>query len=65
MKDVLGLPEAVLMFCDLVVAFDHVYQRFQIIYNIKIDDNRDKINEDIESLYKQATENIEKLKKFY
>ncbi|KAF6071988.1 Anthranilate synthase component I, N terminal region family protein [Candida albicans] len=63
MKDVLGLPEAVLMFCDLVVAFDHVYQRFQIIYNIKIDDNRDKINEDIESLYKQATENIEKVEK--
>ncbi|EMG49019.1 Anthranilate synthase component I [Candida maltosa Xu316] len=58
LKDVLGLPEAVLMFCDLVIAFDHVFQRFQIIYNIKIDDG-----ESLESLYKEATVKIEEVEK--
>lgn len=38
LKDVLQVPEAVLMMCDLIVAFDHVYQRFQIISNVEIND---------------------------
>lgn len=38
LKDVLKVPEAVLMLYDLVVAFDHVYQRFQIINNVHITD---------------------------
>lgn len=37
LKDVLQVPEAVLLMCDLVVAFDHVYQRFQIVCNVEID----------------------------
>lgn len=41
LKDTLQLPEAVLMLCDLIVAFDHVYQRFQIINNIRIDASTD------------------------
>lgn len=36
MEDVLKVPEAVLMMYDLVVAYDHVYQRFQIIRNLHI-----------------------------
>ena len=59
MKDVLGLPEAVLMFCDLVIAFDHVFQRFQIIYNIKIDED----NGSLEELYNQATAKIDEVEK--
>ena len=59
MKDILGLPEAVLMFCDLVIAFDHVYQRFQIIYNIKINEN----NGSLEELYNQATNKIDEVEK--
>lgn len=39
LKDTLKVPEAVLMFCDLIVAFDHVYQRFQIINNIRVESN--------------------------
>ncbi|SCV01283.1 LANO_0F11012g1_1 [Lachancea nothofagi CBS 11611] len=36
LKDVLQLPEACLMLYDTIVAFDHVYQRFQIIHNINL-----------------------------
>lgn len=34
LKDVLQVPEAYLMMCNTIVAFDHVFQRFQIIHNI-------------------------------
>lgn len=54
LKDVLNVPEAVLMLCDLVVAFDHVYQRFQIIYNIHESD-------DISSGYQAAKTAIEEV----
>lgn len=36
LKDSLQLPEAALMLFDLIIAFDNVYQRFQIINNISI-----------------------------
>lgn len=58
LEDVLGLPEAVLMFCDLVVAFDHVYQRFQIIYNIKVDQSHD-----LEEEYKRGVSKIDEIEK--
>lgn len=38
LKDTLQVPEAVLMLCDTIVAYDHVYQRFQIIHNVEISD---------------------------
>lgn len=41
LHDTLKLPESVLMLCDLIVAFDHVYQRFQIVNNIHIDSKTD------------------------
>lgn len=40
LKDVLEVPEAVLMLCDLILAFDNVYQRFQIINNIDLSDGK-------------------------
>lgn len=61
LKDTLKLPEAVLMFCDSVVAFDHVYQRFQIISNVSIENLLDNYNqamkeiEQIESILKDQT----------
>ncbi|SCU95094.1 LAME_0F10682g1_1 [Lachancea meyersii CBS 8951] len=36
LKDVLQLPESCLMLYDTIIAFDHVYQRFQIIHNINL-----------------------------
>ncbi|KAI3404818.2 TRP2 [Candida oxycetoniae] len=58
LKDVLELPEAVFMFCDLVVAFDHVFQRFQIIYNIQVEGK-----DDLEAAYKKGSIEIEKIEK--
>ncbi|EDK42021.1 anthranilate synthase component I [Lodderomyces elongisporus NRRL YB-4239] len=50
------------MFCDLVVAFDHVYQRFQIICNIHIDDgDDDALN--LEKAYKQGAEAIAEIER--
>ena len=59
LKDVLQLPEAVLMFCDLVIAFDHVYQRFQIIYNVEYSEE----NNDLRKNYQVAIDEIDKIEK--
>ncbi|CCH42025.1 anthranilate synthase component I [Wickerhamomyces ciferrii] len=60
LKDVLKLPEASLMLCDIIIAFDNVFQRFQVINNISIDINDDDatINEKYE-LAKKAINEIE------
>ncbi|WPK24845.1 hypothetical protein PUMCH_002140 [Australozyma saopauloensis] len=58
LKDVLQVPEAVLMLCDLIVAYDHVFQRFQIINNVKIDGEGD-----IKSAYENACEEIRVIEK--
>lgn len=47
LKDILKVPEAVLMLCDTIVAFDHVYQRFQIIHNVNIE-AEDEVDSKIE-----------------
>lgn len=52
LKDVLKVPEAYLMLCDTIIAFDYVFQRFQIIHNI----NTNEIT--LEEGYKQATKII-------
>ncbi|CDO95003.1 unnamed protein product [Kluyveromyces dobzhanskii CBS 2104] len=36
LKDVLQLPESALMLYDTMIAFDHVFQRFQIMTNINV-----------------------------
>lgn len=56
LKDVLEVPEAVLMLCDLIVAYDHVYQRFQIINNLHIDESSN-----IEKAYKEGVADIDRI----
>lgn len=41
LHDSLQVPEAVLMMCDLIVAYDHVFQRFQIINNVHVSETTD------------------------
>lgn len=53
LKDVLQVPEAVLMLCDLIVAYDHVFQRFQIINNVRLDGKTD-----VKTAYDAACEEI-------
>ena len=52
LKDVLKVPEAYLMLCDTIIAYDYVFQRFQIIHNI----NTKKTT--LEEGHKQAPEII-------
>ncbi|CAI4060201.1 hypothetical protein N7582_001561 [Saccharomyces uvarum] len=52
LKDVLKLPEAYLMLCDTIIAFDNVFQRFQIIHNINTNETS------LEEGYKVAVEII-------
>ncbi|CUS21562.1 LAQU0S03e05402g1_1 [Lachancea quebecensis] len=49
LKNVLQLPEACLMLYDTIIAFDHVYQRFQIIHNIDL-----RTAESLEEAYEKA-----------
>lgn len=39
--DTLGLPEAALMLFDTVIAFDHVFQKIQLIHNVHLPTSSD------------------------
>ncbi|KAM9935335.1 hypothetical protein OXX80_005092 [Metschnikowia pulcherrima] len=54
LKDTLQVPEAVLMMCDLIIAYDHVFQRFQIINNLHVDCD----SKDIDAAYEKAAAEI-------
>lgn len=61
LKDVLKVPEAYLMMCDTIVAFDHVFQRFQIIHNINtretsLEDGYEAAVEVIKDIVKRLTD---------
>lgn len=56
MKDVLQVPESALMLYDTIVAFDHVFQRFQIITNINV-----KTVSSLEQGYEDASEIIKRI----
>lgn len=60
LKDVLKLPESFLMLFDLIVAYDNVFQRFQIINNIHVDRDVDT-EESVRQKYKLAMAEIEKV----
>ncbi|CEP60278.1 anthranilate synthase TRP2 LALA0_S01e07052g [Lachancea lanzarotensis] len=61
LKDVLGLPESCLMFFDTIIAFDHVYQRFQIIHNINLQsvDSLEKGYQEAEKIIKDVVTVLE------
>lgn len=59
MKDPINLPEAALMLYDTILAFDHVYQKIQIIHNIKLPEWKEgttqkEYDTTIENAYEQA-----------
>ncbi|QHS72879.1 anthranilate synthase TRP2 [Saccharomyces paradoxus] len=59
LKDVLKLPEAYLMLCDTIIAFDNVFQRFQIIHNINT--NETSLEEGYEAAAQIITDIVLKL----
>jgi anthranilate synthase component 1 len=52
--DTLGLPEALFMFVDTMLVFDHVTHKIKILSHVHLDGN-------IDEEYKKATEKIENL----
>jgi anthranilate synthase component I len=52
--DPLGLPEAIFLFTDSLLVFDHLHHRIKIVGHVRVDG-------DIESSYRQATWRIEEL----
>ncbi|CDK25503.1 unnamed protein product [Kuraishia capsulata CBS 1993] len=61
LKDVLQLPEAFLMLFDTIVAFDNVYQRFQVISNVAVKSTDTK--QDIQMKYLKAAKEIDQFHK--
>lgn len=63
LKDVLQLPESFLMLCDTIVAFDNVFQRFQIIHNINtneisLDEGFEQAKTIISNIVTKLTDNV-------
>ncbi|GMG56010.1 unnamed protein product [Ambrosiozyma monospora] len=61
LKDVLKLPEAALMLYDLIVAFDQVFNRFQVINNIKVEPEDTK--QELQLKYLKASKEINEVAK--
>jgi anthranilate synthase component 1 len=52
--DVLGIPEALFLFCDSMVVFDHIHHTIKVVAHCRIDG-------DIESSYRQAAFQIDEI----
>ena len=59
-KDPINLPEAALMLFDTVIAFDHVFQKIQIIHNIHLPTSSDPEGTR-EARYQEGIETINKI----
>ena len=53
-NDVLGLPEAIFLFIDTLLVFDHLQHKIKVVSHFRLDG-------DIESAYRQATVRIQEL----
>ena len=53
--DTLGLPEAIFMFADTLLVFDHIKHSIKVVSHVRMDEG------DLASAYRRATEKIDKL----
>ena len=53
-SDVLGIPEAIFLFCDSMVVFDHIHHTIKVIAHCRLDG-------DIDSSYRQAAFQIDEI----
>ncbi|KAJ2789997.1 anthranilate synthase component 1, partial [Coemansia helicoidea] len=56
LADPIGVPESVFLYCDTVVAFDHVYKVLKVITHIRVPEGASR--DDIARLYSEATATI-------
>ena len=53
-KDELGIPEAVFLFCDSMVVFDHIHHTIKVVAHCRLDG-------DIDSAFRQAAYQIDEI----
>ncbi|KAJ2683914.1 anthranilate synthase component 1 [Coemansia spiralis] len=58
LPDPIGVPESIFLYCDSVVAFDHLYKQLKVITHIRVPD--DVTKEALAELYDDATKAIRK-----
>ncbi|XBW37903.1 hypothetical protein QEN19_003483 [Hanseniaspora menglaensis] len=58
-KNTLNLPESAMMMFDEIVAFDHVFQRFQVIANMKLSTKELKDDALIKAKYDETSAKIQ------
>ncbi|KAJ1727734.1 anthranilate synthase component 1, partial [Coemansia biformis] len=56
LPDPIGVPESIFLYCDSVVAFDHVYKLLKVITHIRVPEGAGR--DDIARLYGEATAQI-------
>lgn len=67
LKDVLGIPESVFMFCDSIVVFDHIYQTIKAVSHVYLPSSSSsstssKTNaEQVALLYREAATKVDAL----
>ncbi|KAJ3288369.1 bifunctional tryptophan synthase trp1 [Borealophlyctis nickersoniae] len=57
LKDPIGIPDAVLMFCDTIVIFDHLHHIMRVVSHFRVD-NTDGREHEIEAEYARVTAEI-------
>jgi len=68
LKDPVGVPESVFLYCDSIIIFDHIYQNIKFVSHVYLPDSTSEASssrtpEIIARLYKEAGEKIMNLSK--
>lgn len=66
LKDPIGIPESVFLYCDSIIIFDHIYQSIKFVSHVYLPDASPDAaahtSESIAKLYQQAGKKIEMMK---
>lgn len=69
LKDPVGIPESVFLYCDSIIIFDHIYQSIKFVSHVYLPDtikestSYSELPERIARLYKEASEKVDILSK--
>ncbi|KAI8909968.1 ADC synthase [Powellomyces hirtus] len=60
LRDPIGIPDAILMFCDTIVVFDHLHHVMKVVSHFRVD-NTDGEDHQIELEYARVTAELDKV----
>lgn len=69
LKDPIGVPESVFLYCDSIIIFDHIYQTIKFVSHVYLPDStrervpQTELPQTIARLYKEAGDRINHLRK--